>query len=293
MAGEKVFQDVLNFVAKSKLNFSILQTPFSAQLSLKKSFAKNIHEDQSDQVKEVIEESDETNFWKCRTRELENRLIAVNSENLQLKKEIEEQENSIYNLENKCKNMEGNLKIEKKRIKKERQKAEKQESRVEVEIVENEEDMDVPNVPTSNKFETLQNVSSDPREDVERCEKKECDSQTDFYECDICSAYFIMETTLKDHIIRKHTPTSESGSQTSKISLDEKTVYEKYICFYCEKEIVSEVHLKEHRVNCHGATETPSLFSFTVRSLYKCVICGLVALCKEDMVNHKKSVHGD
>ena len=154
----------------------------------------------------------------------------------------------IYNLENNCKTMEGNLKIEKKRIKKERQKAEKQESRVEVEIVENEEDMDVPNVPTSNKFETLQNVSSDPREDVERCEKKECDSQTDFYECDICSAYFIMETSLKDHIIRKHTPTSESGSQTSMFSkitsLDEMTVYEKYPCFYCEKEIVSEVHLK-------------------------------------------------
>ena len=106
-----------------------------------------------------------------------------------------------------------------------------------------------------------------------------------------------METSLKDHIIRKHTPTSESGSQTSMISktpsLDEKTVHEKYPCFYCEKEIASEVHLKEHRVNCHGATETPSLFSFTVRSLYKCVICGLVALCKEDMVNHKKSVHGN
>jgi predicted RNase H-like nuclease (RuvC/YqgF family) len=118
MAGEKVFQDVLNFVAKSKLNFSIMQTPFSAQLSLKKSFAKNIHKDNSDQSTKIIEESDETDIWKCRTKELETRLIAVKLENLQLKKEIEECENSIDNLEAKCKTMEENLKVEKKRVKK-------------------------------------------------------------------------------------------------------------------------------------------------------------------------------
>ena len=111
MAGEKVFQDVLNFVANSKLNFSILQTPFSAQLSLNKSFVKNIHEDCSDQLKEVTEESDETEIWKCRTKELESRLSAVNFENLKMKKEIEERDNSIHNLETRCKTMKGNLKI--------------------------------------------------------------------------------------------------------------------------------------------------------------------------------------
>ena len=102
MAGENAFQEVLHLVAKSKLNFSILQTPFSAQLSLKKSFAKNIHEDHSE-FKEVIEESDETDTWKHKTNELENRLIAVNLENLKLKKELEEQKESICNLENECK----------------------------------------------------------------------------------------------------------------------------------------------------------------------------------------------
>ena len=34
MAGEKVFQDVLDYVAKSNLNFSIFQTPFLAQFCL-------------------------------------------------------------------------------------------------------------------------------------------------------------------------------------------------------------------------------------------------------------------
>ena len=69
---------------------------------------------------------------------------------------------------------------------------------------------------------------------------------------------------------------------------------EKYSCFYCEKEIRSEVHLVEHRIACQGATDNPSLFSFPVRSvplLFKCGICGLVGICKEDILHHKKSVH--
>ena len=46
-------------------------------------------------------------------------------------------------------------------------------------------------------------------------------------------------------------------------------------CFYCEQDIVGEQHLLEHRVTCHGATESPSLFSFPIRPkalLYKCIM---------------------
>jgi hypothetical protein len=72
--------------------------------------------------------------------------------------------------------------------------------------------------------------------------------------------------------------------------------YEKYSCFYCEKEITSELHLLEHGIVCLGATENPSLFSFPVRPrplLYKCVVCGLVTCTKAEMVDLKKSVHGN
>ena len=64
--------------------------------------------------------------------------------------------------------------------------------------------------------------------------------------------------------------------------------------FYCEKDIGGEEQLLEHRVTCHGAAESPSLFSFPIRALlFKCVICGLVKGCEEDIINHKKSVHGN
>ena len=109
---------------------------------------------------------------------------------------------------------------------------------------------------------------------------------------------------MKDHTKRKHKTTSESETQTnanSKTSAfqqtdDEKTEFENYSCFYCENEITSDVNLIEHRLTCQGAAETPSLFSFQIRSRaipYKCVICGLVTSTREEMVNHKKSVHDD
>ena len=115
MAGEKAFNDVLSFVAKSKLNFSIFQTPFSAQLSIKKSFSKNFHGNSERELVEVLEDQDKSDVWKDIIKELENRLTAVNVENVMLKRTIEEHEHSLQNLEIKCKNLDENFKVEKKK----------------------------------------------------------------------------------------------------------------------------------------------------------------------------------
>ena len=69
-----------------------------------------------------------------------------------------------------------------------------------VEKEENEVDVNVINVHTNNRYETLQNVEIYPRKDV-----KECASQTDVFRCDLCIVDFIMETSLKDHIISSST----------------------------------------------------------------------------------------
>ena len=112
---------------------------------------------------------------------------------------------------------------------------------------------------------------------------------------------------------RNHKLTLESPTQTSTPSMIskfqqtielKKTVkikeeviskqFEKYPCFHCDKEIVSHLQSLEHRIICHGATDTPSLFSFPVRPrplLFKCGICGLVASYKEVIVTHKKREH--
>ena len=125
MAGEKVFQNVLDYIARSTLNFSIYQTPYSAQLSLKKSFRKNYQEYSEPNIDEAFEESEKTFHLIDKTKELEKRLTALNLDNLELRKIIETSEDTIFNLESKCRNLEGTLKVEKKKNKKERQRLRK------------------------------------------------------------------------------------------------------------------------------------------------------------------------
>ena len=100
----------------------------------------------------------------------------------------------------------------------------------------------------------------------------------------------------RKEIINDKTVLTETDAADADEIMEMSKEYEKYPCFYCEKEIRSEVHLIEHRVTCPGATDNPSLFSFPIRSvplLYKCGICGLVGSCKADILYHKKIMHGN
>ena len=256
MAGEKVFQNVLDYIARSKLNFSIYQTPYSAQLSLKKSFRKNFKEYSEPKVEETFHFID-------KSKELEKRLTAVNLENLELRKTIERNEDTIFNLESKCSNLESILKVEKKKNKKERQKAEKAPFTVKIENVEmNEKLEEISNIPVFNKFEILQINPSIKSEDSESVEQKDCWSQTDGVECNICSRVFLVEANLKDHIARNHKTKLNSLTQTpastfSMVSKFQQTIVDKptfkpYECFYCETVMTSEVCLTNHVLKCHG-----------------------------------------
>ena len=95
MAAENTFEDVLSYVAKSKLNFSIYRTPFSAQLSLKKTFAKHFNEDKADTIKAVEPEV------KAKVEELEKRLAISDNEIYRLKEIIKETEEARDHLENR------------------------------------------------------------------------------------------------------------------------------------------------------------------------------------------------
>jgi hypothetical protein len=200
LAGEKVFQDVLNYVSKSNLNFSIFLTPFSAQLSLKKSFRRNCHGQSELKVNEAFQESDETKSLKLEKIEMENKLTAMNLENLQLKKIIE-------NVESKCKTLEGSINVEKKRIKKERQKSGMKTLDEDEFTVEQFEENYESNVPIFNKFETLQNLKCDPCAD-KPVEQQDCWTKTACLECIVSGVFFLSEANLNDHMKRNHIVTS-------------------------------------------------------------------------------------
>ena len=154
MAAEVMFRDVLNYIAKSRLNFSIYQTPFSAQLSLKKSFANHFNEDKA----EIKRKESKVETITEETGELRTRLEKSENENRKLKELISEKEKVIENLEDTIKN-------EKKKNKKERQKIERriaEENKIKVKDEVIEEDAgeddnkrDLSNVPTANMYDTL------------------------------------------------------------------------------------------------------------------------------------------
>ena len=77
-AAELAFKKAIDYIEQSGLNFSIYLTPFSAQLSLKKSFANNFHKN----VNGVVWTEENTNQkLEDQVETLENRLQTSHSEN--------------------------------------------------------------------------------------------------------------------------------------------------------------------------------------------------------------------
>ena len=63
-------------------------------------------------------------------------------------------------------------------------------------------------------------------------------------------------------------------------------------CFYCGLTIVSESHLKDHRVNCHGMTGLPSkLIQEEDFNLFQCSECGAKCDDKKNLDGHISTYH--
>ena len=71
MAANIAFESVLNSVRNSKLNFSIFLTPFSAQLSLKKTFAKHFSDESTNSGEGGIQ-NEEKNSLQVEIKQLED-----------------------------------------------------------------------------------------------------------------------------------------------------------------------------------------------------------------------------
>ena len=243
MANEKAFNDVLNFVAKSGLNFSIWQTPFSAQLSLKKSFVRKMN------VYNEPEEPEEIETLLEKIKELENELSETTLEHQKLKKAIKENHN--------CESLKEDLKVKKKRVKKdvkkERQKVEKEisddlEFRVDIEDDDDTERLSYIDIPIANKFSGLENIKEEIVDSHERSKKQDSSSQTDPLKCEVCDKNFLSESNLNEHTQLIHKVTSESSTQSDEL----KKCFDPYNCFYCESHILSESSLNDHVKQCHG-----------------------------------------
>ena len=153
MAAELTFKNVLSYIQQSGLNFSIYLTPFSAQLSLKKSFAKKFFKEPVVGVK--IEENSER-VLEAKVKQLESSLKKVYAKKHKLVEVLKEREETLETLQTKCDVIEETMKVERKKSKKERQDLEKKNSEImtNINLVPKEEDKTnavIAEVVTSNR----------------------------------------------------------------------------------------------------------------------------------------------
>ena len=219
-AATSKFEEVLNYISDSKLNFFIQRTPFSAQISLKKSFA--VYYEKTENSEKDISESFDNQDRKVEIKSETTGSVKIVDN---LKASIEEKNKEIDELRNDKKEIETKLEVSKKEAKKNRQKSQKLQELLKIQKEEIPEESEIefenridPAIETHNKFSKLpespgkQTVSvivpkAQPKNEVLDVKHKEVQTETPFY---------------------------------------------LYDCFYCEQILHSEDQLVNHRQVCHG-----------------------------------------
>jgi chromosome segregation ATPase len=127
------FEDVINYISNSKLNFSIYKTPFSAQISLKKSFAKYFGEIEDLAAAANNMDAIKKETVKPKLEPMECGEVSVIKEMEKLKSFIEDNLKEISELRSQNSELESKLKQANKESKKNRQRAEKYQKLVKIE----------------------------------------------------------------------------------------------------------------------------------------------------------------
>ena len=279
MAAEEAFKNVLKCVANSKLNFSIYQTPFSAQLSLKMSFANYSQKDDSVQLVET--ENKKVDVLQLKIKQLETKLQTSEIDNGHLLNIIQKNKEIIENLETKGKNLEVSLKSEKKKVKKERQKAEKEAFDIKADATDEEEfGQSISDIATFNKYDVLTKISDQSEIACTACETRNV-SMNDLSVCTKLGFDIFATEKLDISVQTVHKDFKSVDTQTNDDEVFPHT------CFYCEKDINSKKELASHSEMCHE-----TLLNISSQVKHKCDKGSANLLHSSELKMHVKNERG-
>jgi DNA repair exonuclease SbcCD ATPase subunit len=327
---ENSCDQIVKSVRNSCLNFSIQETPYSLYLTIRKSFTK-APQDSSNDLKNESENiiNQEIETLKARLSEAEKRNQRLQSEHEEVVndsevcyKKIESLETRVLNDKEEIVKLESDLEDVEKNWKDLMKQVKEKDKEIHDLKKENKIISDSLAELKTNFSNLTATVNREKKKEEKRQKKVESkefldslknESKEPQFPCDLCDMKCESKLKLRTHVRFFHMKNSSSQTdeiqEIKDIETHEKELeinknlrikeevskpYEKYSCFYCQKEIASELQFIEHRVTCQGATENPSLFSFPIRPiplLFKCIVCGFVSDCKRDLLNHKKRMH--
>jgi len=294
MAATLKFEDVLNFISNSKLNFSIYKTPFSAQISLKNSFAKYFKEDEdltnatgelkNDKLPVIVSKSQPVQLD-------ENHGFEESSDNL--KAIIDKNMKEIEELRNQKNSLEAKLKETKKESKKNRQKADKlqimleklndDQEQEEESILEGCQDSQAANIRIQNKFSLLsefkcEELMSEPTLPITKEQEVQTEEIFNPYDCFYCDKTLNTKEILSSHVEVCH-----------------GRPWDRFGCNQCSLNFSNTSDLKKHVVKIHDPTKLlnclQELFKPKMKN-FKCKDCGNRFELQSELELHVLTSHG-
>ena len=306
MDASKTFNEVIEHIEKSKLNYVIQKTPFSAQISIKRSMIK--YYDAPPHFNEVQTEVKEETSDAAEIVKLTKSLAAATENIDKLEEAVNRERNKVKSMDEELANLRNdNLKVKKEK-KELKQKLDIQERslKTEVEImnlIEEKANVDRNLRETcdalhsmDDDYKLLQESSKEAKlqyaKEIESLKTKSVhyDSQSvnTLIPCQFCVEEFKSKTELTNHVRVKHY--RNQVSQTEPISISEKkdceTVddakSEEFLCFYCEILLEAGEDLELHKSWCQPIPLTD----------FPCKKCGAQCIDEKELETHLSSYHG-
>ena len=259
MDATKKFKELLDQIESSKLNYVMTKTPFSATISVKRSFVK--YRGDSPEKEINVKEEDQP---EKENEKLKHRLLSEHSENEKLQEQLEQQTAKVSTLEGKL------------RVSREELKNVKKEKNASTSMVKSlEKDLDSLKHHSREVLQTITGLENDVKEKVNavkvkdaacmkfKKEKEELEKKISKalklkeqandikFKCDLCDFYVESRVELGEHIKINHykdhqcqTSEGEMSKESSKPSICE------YPCFYCGYMIKTVEQLQKHVSEC-------------------------------------------
>jgi hypothetical protein len=261
----KVFTEVLNMIEESSLNYVIHhKTPFSAQISLKRSFVKffDAPDPVTKQVEMVVkkesnetcEQTNVTKVLEAAKHQIDHLETALKQERTNVKSiQVELSEHREEALKLKQERKESKVKIDKqeseiKRLENENLNLIEEKARIQASLKDKTDalgikDSDYQKLKKEKlKVEKLLETSVLERESANKLTVKLSE-----FNCPSCDELFKCKVDLSHHVRRNHSKDQVSQTEAPTAGKDQ---FLKYPCFYCEKEITSLKILQQHYSEC-------------------------------------------
>jgi len=297
MNAKLTFNDILKQVEGSKLNYLISKTPFSANISLKCSFAQNhakpgqAHIDQHLDAKATVKSEDTKESFDHHDKlvkevlKLKSKLDGLQDTIKKQNQVIEDQSKQLKNTEKVAEEQAAEFREQLLKVKKEKNKLAAQNR-----TIEDENEMfknEIENVKKEHgKFIEEKNVLENQVETLKKAQttlegiNKKLNEETlrYRYQCGDCADQWKTQEELKNHHQTKH-----CKDETHQVEIsNEEEEFREYSCYYCCKRIKSKDDLEKHKPVCYTIKEF---------SAYPCDECGAQCPQEADLGHHRTTYH--